>query len=266
MDEKTNYSQPTYRWGTFLGGVLLVILYSSLCAIVVAISFNREIPSGAEDISITQTATIIPTPQVLFNEPEDKKKIKFENFTSNFREWGLHYQSGKIEIINEKMILQSNIENIAIARNENFIKTSDTYYLQAELVTDIVVNNQQYGLVFGLNSSDKSFYLFEINPEYQVFRLFKFAPASDYQISNSFRQTPNNWILLIDYTGADVNQYPKENILGVFFKKGNIELFINGNRVATHLDEQPLQFSGVGVFVNNYGYRLIVDNFFAYTE
>lgn len=267
MEEKKIIEEPKYRWLTFLVGSILIILYMSFFAVVLGISFTRNIPLSTPNSEfVTSTATMIVTPQILFDQPEDKLKISFENFTSNYRDWGLYYQSGKVEIINEKMIFQSNIEDIAVAINEKFINTSDTYYLQAELITDIAVENQQYGLVFGLNSSTSNFYLYEINLEYQFFRLFKFAPASDYQISNSFRQTPNNWILLIDYTKTSMNKYPKENILSVYFKKGNIELFINGNQVATYLDEKPLQFSGVGVFVNNYGYRLIVDNFFAYTE
>lgn len=267
MEEKSKKEEPKYRWLTFLAGGILLILYMSFFAVTLGISFTREFPNtNIENETINPTQTIVPTPQILFDEPEDTKQIKFENFTSNYRDWSLYYQSGKVEIINEKMIFQSNIEDIAIAINEKFINVSDTYYLQAELIADIVVENQQYGLVFGLSNSSGSFYLYEINPEYQAFRLFKFSPGSDYQVSNSFRQSPNNWILLIDYTDTDLNQYPKENVLGVFFKQGNIELFINGNQVATYVDEQPLQFSGVGVFVNNYGYRLIVDNFFGYSE
>lgn len=268
VEEKDTQTEPNKnRWLTFLAGSILVILYLSLCAIVLASTFSREIslPNSNNEIA-TSTATVIPTPQILFDQIQNKNRVRFENFTSNYRNWGIHYYSGKIEIINEKMIFQSNIEDIAIVTNEIFLNTSDIYYLQADLITDTVVDYQQYGLIFGFNGPSNSFYLFEVDPNYQSFRLFKYAPSSDYQVSNSVRHIPNHWIMLIDYTTADMNQYPKENTLGVSFNKGIIELFINGNQVATYVDEQPLQFSGVGVYVNNYGYRLIVDNFFGYSE
>jgi hypothetical protein len=269
MEEKDEREEPQTqnRWGTFLAGSFLLILYMSFFAVMLGISFTRKIPSvHTENETINLTPTIVPTPQILFNLPDEPIQIKFENFTSNFRDWSLYYRFGKVEIINEKMIIQSNIEDFAIVSNENFIKTSDTYYIQAELVTDNKVDYQQYGLIFGLNRSDSSFYLYEINPEYNFFRLYKFAPTSDYQVSRSSKQAQYDWILLIDYTKANMNRYPNVNILGVFFKKGSIELFINGDQVATYLDEKPLHSSGVGVFVNNYGYRLIVDNFFGYSE
>lgn len=259
--------EPKYRWITFLAGGILIVFYMSFCAVILSISNNRDIPvfnPTTRDV-VTSTVQVVVTPQILFDIPQDQK-FNFENFTSNYRGWNLYFRAGKVEIINGKMVVQSYIEEPAIVSNQNFIKTSDTYYLQADLIADKITINQEYGLVFGLNGIENTLYLFEINPEENLFRLFKHTIETNFQISNSHKPTKHDWIILIDYTRANMNQYPKENILGVHFDKGIIQLFINGIQVANHIDKQPLQFSGVGVYISNTGYRLIVDNFFAYTE
>jgi hypothetical protein len=39
--------------------------------------------------------------------------------------------------------------------------------------------------------------------------------------------------------------YPEVNTLGVYFNKGQIELYINGILVTSYTDMQPYHFSGL---------------------
>jgi hypothetical protein len=43
-------------------------------------------------------------------------------------------------------------------------------------------------------------------------------------------------------------------------------MYVNGQLVSTYLDEKPFQFTGVGMFAADAGFRLIVDDLFVYAE
>lgn len=117
-------------------------------------------------------------------------------------------------------------------------------------MTDVDAD-RPYGLVFGMNNTLDTFYLFEILPRSTQFSLYKYAPGK--------------WNALIPFSYSEMNPYPGVNTLSAYFNKGQIELYINGNLAASYTDQQPYRYAGVGALVNNSSYRLIVDNFFAYS-
>jgi len=242
-----------YRWVTKLAGGCLVILYMSLCIVTYIIGFgNKDLSNQINSVSPTPTTTSISTPQILVYSPENKSIIRFDDFSSNLSNWSLYYPNGKVEVINDKMILQSNLSNhAAISERQNFIRVYDKYYVQADFATDIATR-LPYGLVFGMNNSLGTFYLFFINAQTQVYYLFKYLSGE--------------WNELIPFSRGEIRPYPEVNTLSAYYVQGNIELFINGELVASYLDQQPLQYVGVGAYVAGSGYRLIVDNFFAYSE
>lgn len=253
MEENVSQERPKFRWITILAGVCLTFLYIFLCvfATMTGFVYADQLPHLSNDSS-TPTVATVPTPKILVHPPDNKTTVKFENFSSNVRDWSLYYPNGKVETINGKLIIQSNlVGHYIIGNNQNFISTSDTYYVQADFTTDRSTY-EPYGLIFGMNNHISAFYVFSISPDANAYQLYKYDVGE--------------WKQLIPFSSTKLLRYPDANTLSVYFDKGNIELYIDGNLVASFFDKQPLQFSGVGAFVENSGYRVIVDNFFAYSK
>ena len=251
MDQKSPTTRSSFRLFTNLAGGCLFFLFLILGAAMFALNPIQYI----RDKSATPTPIITQIPRILAHEPDDKTKVINvikEDFSSNKREWGLFYPNGKLEIINGKLILQSNLEQrYVIGRSREFDFLNEKYYVQADFTTD-VDNGYSYGLVFGISDSLGTYYMFEVVPRTGYFRLLKYNNGK--------------WDELVPLTYSVLKPYSEENTLSIYFDAGDIELFINGNLVSSFSDNNFFQSKGIGVFVQSTGYRLIVDNFFAYDE
>lgn len=249
MDEQIlEEKKPGGRQITYLAGGCLTILYLILCVSIVILG-RRQI---TERNSPTPTPAITPTPHILVQPPANQTIITHDDLSSNRYNWGLYFHYGKIEIINGKLILQSNIVNgYAIGTSGQLSPISEKYYIQADLSTDLDTD-RSYGLVFGLNRTLATYYMFEIQPRGKGFRLFKYNAGK--------------WTELIPFTQVEIKPYPEATTLGVHFNSGQMELFINGLMVSEYSDKDYFQSKDFGVFVSNTGYRLIVDDIFTYDE
>lgn len=242
--------KPKPRVITSVAGGCLVILYPLLCVVMILLGRNQYLDAQSPD----PTATVIPTstPHLLIPTSASGGTVLHEMFKTNDRDWGLFYRHGKIEVINDKLILQSNVKGTyAIGTSPMVAPESEHYYVQADFSTDME-HTFPYGMIFGLNRSLSTFYMFEISPVTQGFQLLKYNAGG--------------WTSLVPYTPHELSPYPAATTLGVKFDQGQIELFINGEQVSTHTDSDFFQSKDVGVFVSNVGYRLFVDNFFVYEE
>jgi hypothetical protein len=248
MDDNAPTSRPKHRPITLFAGGCLIILYLTFCVITLGFGYKQIAARNAP----TPTTTITPAPRILVHVPNGQSKASHEDFSSNKNDWGLYFDYGKLEVINGKLILQSNVPSgIAVGTSSQFSPASESYYIQADFSTDID-KSSSYGLVFGLNKSLATYYVFEIWPQAAGFRLFRYNAGK--------------WTELIPYSPAELSPYPQATTLSIYFDKGNIELYINGKSVSKYSDKDYFQSKDVGIFVNNSGYRLIVDDFFVYDE
>lgn len=246
MDSQTPRAKPEVRWLTMLAGGYLLLLFIAFGTAVFLFKPFKNITSTVP------TPTVVSTPHILVHPPANKNIVLYEDFSSNKNEWGLYHPFGKLEVINGKLILQSNIErSFVIGKSSIFDLSEETYYVQADFITDIE-EAFSYGLIFGIGDSLENYYMFEITPGPEFFRLHKYNTGK--------------WDELVPYTHSRLKPYPQVNTLSVYFDAGNIELYINGEIVSSFLDENAFRSTGAGVFVTSNGYRLIVDDFFAYTE
>ena len=240
--------KPKRRTLTLLAGIYLILLYLILFVIVILVS-HKQITATA---SPTPTAAPTVMPHILVHTPPVKVAATHEDFSSNQRDWGLYFANGKLEVINGKLILQSNLANVfAIGINTHLAPISEKYYLQADFSTD-TVTNWPYGLIFGFNKSLDTHYVFEIAPQDSSFALLKYNSGK--------------WTMLVPFSKVEINPFPAANTLSVYFDKGSMELYINGKLASKYSDTDYFQSKDVGVFAGNIGYRLFVDDLFVYSE
>jgi hypothetical protein len=248
MDDLVNKTSRKRSPITFIAGGCLAILYLALCIIVVVFARKQVADRNAPTPTVTNT----PVPHILGHSPSTQSAVIHEDFSSNENDWGLYFDYGKLEVINGKLILQSDVPNgIGVGTSKQISPKSENYYVQADFSTDIKISSS-YGLVFGLNKSLATYYLFEIWPQAGSFRLFKYNAGK--------------WEELIPFSHVEMSPYPQANTLSVSFDKGRIELYINGKSVSKYSDKDYFQSKDIGIFVNNSGYRLIVDDFFVYDD
>jgi hypothetical protein len=257
MESQISKEAPRYRRITRLAGGCLTVSYLVFCATLFLASYpyRYHFPYLRDNLR-TQTASPIPTPHLLAHQPVGNNSIIFDDFSSNARDWGAAYPGSKVEVIDGKLILQSNVSNyfaVATNRDRLLVLNGGRYYVQADFTTSVFAAGT-YGLVFGLNGTAGTFYSFDIQPQTAMFRLIK--------------HTPEKWSQLIPLSsvGSAFNSYPEVNTLSAYFDRGAIELYINGNLVSSCFDKEPFQFGGFGAYLDNNSFRLIVDNFFAYSD
>jgi hypothetical protein len=241
MEETTRSNTPTMIAGGCLAG---------LCLFLVAISALLGYQQNVKRNAATATPALSPTPHILVQAPAQKSSVKYEDFSSNGKDWGLYYAFGKIQVIQGKLILQSYLKDgFAIGLSDPFQPAHSGYRLQADFSTDVDVDSA-YGLIFGMNASQGTYYTFGIWPKDGNFQLFKYNGEI--------------WTELVADSSAKITHYPQVNTLGIACDQGQIEMYINGERVAGYSDADFFQSTDVGVFVDNAGFRLIVDDFFIY--
>ncbi|MFN8435021.1 MAG: hypothetical protein U0V18_13430 [Anaerolineales bacterium] len=244
----------TIRKSTKFAGILLILLYLAFC-IAISLLISQQVSKNKLPAE-TLTPTPVRTPEILGPQPEHEWQIQYEDFSKNTREWTLLYNHGKLELIDEKMILQSyqfdrGVIGTTYSIYNDFEPTTEEYFVQADFTTDRE-SLFGYGLVFGLDRSLGTFYLFEIQQQTQAVTLRKYVA--------------DNWVELFSTSQNQVNPYPTENTLSVHFAMGEIGLYLNGNLITTYDDENPFNSKGVGAFISSSGIRLIVDNFFTYDK
>jgi len=200
--------------------------------------------------TVSPTPTITPTPHVLLQPPEGITVFE-EKFDSNTNSWDSFF-SGNTTLIKDGrlMVRSDDIGYIGMALCLNCPVYKDVFYIQAEVFT-LIDTNEDYGLAFCSRGFGADYYAFEINSKNESYDLYK--------------HTSTGWEnLIVGKHSPLVNNFPLSNTLGVYFDRGDIDLYINGTLVNSYKDEKPLDCGRIGFMVNEGNFDLIADNVFAY--
>lgn len=248
MDDPATQTKRTPNLTTLIAGGCLTVLYTGLCVLTLVAGGNQITKINGS----TATPANTPVPRLLVPPPSGQTRIHHDDFSSNKNSWGLYYDTGKLEIIDGKLVLQSDVPNvIVLGTSRKLAPEGDTYHVQADFSTD-TETDQAYGLVFGSNRTLGTYYVFQIWPDRGTYGLYKYNAGK--------------WAELIPATSAALNPYPFSNTLSVDFDSGSIGLYINGEPVSQFTDNDFYQSREIGMFVTSSDYRLLVDDLFLYSE
>jgi hypothetical protein len=240
-----------FRLGCLSGSVLMIL---TCFAILIAI-YKQKIPY-VQNYFPTPTAT---PPHILLPQPASDVKVTNDDFSDNLGDWSVFYSLSKAEVKDGKLFLESFEDGgFAIGYCDfcSFVLSTNhslrtPYYLQADFNTDKEVN-EYYGLVFNVIREKHSYYIFAVNPIEKIYNLDKFQ---DDKWTNISSETDESNV---------IRPYPETNTLSVDFEGKAITLYANGKMLISLTDENPTDMGKIGVFIGNRGFKLIVDNVFAY--
>lgn len=198
---------------------------------------NTLPPLPTETATIETTPTETPSPTALPMPPAEIMALTQgssaldEQFTDNNRNWVGLNQTSEVTIQQAQLQLRSTESKkagIAYCQGECG-PYQDFYYYQSDMVEDRP-STIGLGMVFGMDQAKSAFYTFRIRPSSADFSLAK--------VSNG------EWNPLIDWTPSPaIKFYPFVNTVGVSYRDGNIDLYVNGQKLAAFTDKQPLKWA-----------------------
>ena len=244
------------NWSVVVGCAILAIIFI-FCTVAATLSiiYRNNIPvvkNYFQTATLVPTPTLTPIPHILVHKPDPKIHVLIDDFTTNKNNWSTRYSPGKVEIKNGILSGESFNSDVVIAHcfcETEYETFADKYYLQADLSTSRQTSNS-YGLVFGLTENGE-FYQFTIKSQ-----------SKDYFLE---QWNGDDWITFTTGLSDAIRNYPDPNTLSVYFNQGKIELFINGQSIATYQDKKPMK-GKIGFVAYGMNFKLLVDNLFAYHD
>ena len=220
---------------------------------------NTLPPPPTETATIETTPTETPSPTAIPMPPLEIMALVQgssaldEQFADNNRNWIGVNQTSEVTIQQGQLQLrsaESKKAGIAYCQGECG-PYQDYYYFQTDMVEDRP-STIGLGMVFGMNQAKSAFYSFRIRPSSADFSLAKVINGE--------------WNPLIDWTPSPaIKFYPFVNTIGVSYRDSNIDLFINGQKVAMFTDKQPFKSGRIGFSVDTDGVRLLASKVIVYT-
>ena len=203
------------------------------------------------------TLTAMPDATPVVHKPAADDKVIQDDFSDNKHAWISRWSDGTLAIKNGRLSLSTSAaDSIEMAQCNVCPFLGNKYYIEADLSTSQSVDSY-YGIAFNINNSYHDFYVFEINTQIGRFDLYKTirSPVSGDDI----------WMKRLSKNSSLIKPYPQVNKLGVYFDRDSMQLYINENQVESYQDIGTDLSSGAYAFyIEDPGFALMVDNFFAY--
>jgi hypothetical protein len=222
-------------------------------------STNTLPPIPTETATLVTTATATPLPTALPMPPMEIMALVQgssaldEQFADNSKNWVGVNQSSEVTIQQGQLQLRSTESKKAgvVYCQGACGPYQDYYYFQSDMVEDRP-STIGLGMVFGMNQARSAFYSFRIRPSSADFSLAK--------VTNS------EWNPLIDWTPSPaIKFYPFVNTVAASYRDGIIDLYVNGQKLASYTDKQPLKSGRIGFSVDTDGVRLLASKVVVYT-
>lgn len=214
-------------------------------------------PTETATVVTTPTETLAPTaipmpPMEIMALVQGSSALD-DQFADNSKNWVGVNQTSEVTIQQGQLQLRSSESKksgVAYCQGDCG-PYQDYYYFQSDMVEDRP-STIGLGLVFGMNQARSAFYSFRIRPSSADFSLAKVANGE--------------WNPLIDWTPSPaIKFYPFVNTVGVSYRNGIIDLYVNGQKLASYTDKQPFKSGRIGFSVDTDGVRLLASKVLVYT-
>ena len=218
---------------------------------------NTSTPTIAPTATATLTPTITPTPTLTLTPhallaPPEGVTVLGDKFDNTKLGWVKFYNGTSSKIKDGELNMESNnIGYVGMVTCINCPVTDNIYYFQAEVYPE-VETDVLHGIAFCINGHDNDYFVFHIDSKNRKFSLYKNIAKGD-------------WTLIYNDLPSDaIKKYPEHNTLGVYFDSGNMDLYINGTKIQSLKYPDILKCKQVGIYVNDGGINIHVDNVFMY--
>lgn len=232
-----------------LGGYILFFCLAAILYFVFLISFTRNLQKSPSQTNVfaTNLPPQTPIPSIPLDYEPGSLPIFREDFDNNQNGWTGDPDLTSREFKDGKLYIESLDENsYALTSCSKCPFLKEPFFFTVELSTDQLTDGG-FGVVFNMQYTRNNFYLFRINLE-----------SKKYFLS---RYNADNWSRRMTGITDQIQSYPVVNKLGIYVNKGMVEFYINGKLIDTYQDSGTSFQSGqVGLYVNDTGFKLIVDN------
>ena len=223
---------------------LALILYITF---LVNITNNSQKHSTPVNVFATSLPATTPTPHISSLIQPVVIRLFEDDFTNDSNHWTLRKNIFKEEARDSKLYFESLIDgDYAFTACGRCPKLKDPFYLQAEFATT-EATDKNFGIIFNLNYSDNSFYVFQINTEAQKY-FFRHRSA-------------DGWSLRTAGESDQIKSFPVANALGLYVDQDTVEFYINGQIVDSYTESGYTFHKGdFAFYVDDSNFTLTVDN------
>lgn len=175
-----------------------------------------------------------------------------EKFDANRYNWQTFYNDVSFEIKNGELTFSSDDDGyVGLVNCLACTATDNTFYFQAELypeqATDVL-----HGISFCMNGYKSDYFVFQVDAKNKLYSLYK-------------NQAEGDWSMIYnDLPAKAILHSPEHNILGVYYDRGRMDLYVNGTKIQTYQYPDLLVCKQIGLFVNGSGANIHADNVFMY--
>ena len=234
-----------------LGGLVAFSLLICMCLAIYAYGMWKEV-SVAKGNPYGNTPN--PTAALTTPQPASGDRVLTDDFSNNKKNWQSRWTSGYVLVNNGQLFLESDQGNqLAFTRCDGCAPFTKHFYVQADFTTNQAID-ENYGIVFNFENNFRDFYSFEIN-----------AVEGRYSLYANGTNRDDIWMMRISRQSKLIKPYPAVNRLAVSFDNDLMLLYINGSQVDSYNDPgTELKPGEFGFYVENTGYKVIVDNLYAF--
>jgi len=230
-------------------GYIIFFCLASILYFFFISSYTKNVPKSSTPVNVfaTNLPPTTPIPHISSVDQLSAIKLFEDDFTTDQNHWSRDMNAYNESVSGGKLILESLLDNnYAITGCGLCPKLKEPFYLQADFATT-TSTDKNFGFVFNLNYSNKTFYMFQINTE-----------AKKYFFYN---RTTDNWSLLTAGESDQIKSFPTANALGVYVDQGVVEFYINGEFIDSYYQSGYSFYDGnFSFYVDNSGFKMVVDN------
>lgn len=249
-----NLGKPSYTTEYLIAAGYIILLCLAFAFFYLYFFLTYAIPKPKEEpvnTFATSLPPITPTPHFSFTDLQDKKKIFEDNFSDDANHWTMHKDFIDEKVVDGQLVFESVVEdNYAFTGCQSCPALDQPYFLQVDLATKEAVTDE-LGIVFNLDYSTDSFFVFQINSESRKYYFY--------------HNVDDAWSLRAAGETSHIKPSPESNTLGVYADHGKVDLYVNGHIIESYYQANHNFYEGdFSFYVDDWRFQVFADNLIIY--